>query len=260
LAQEVAQLGGDLGRLPLEAPMGEPDDSIASDLHRCVASAVVLESGAVPMEFEAVGLDHQLLLWPEGVHLAAQDDLVRPGDWQFVLAAERQDRILEGGATRFARILEKAMKRFEPPSSIATSTNAFQLGHLQEAHPVRLVESPLELLLIDHFGEIEEGAGDRGDRDRVDDGIFVPLDSAFVNGDTLSLPTSRRRDFDGLALRNAPQRGCASVAEYRSLTAYEDSGDPSPALGQTLAAETIDLPMQSVQTPRFQSVPNRPRP
>jgi hypothetical protein len=87
---------------------------------------------------------------------------------------------------------------------MAAGAYAFQLGHLQEAQPFSLVESPLETFVIDHLGEIEEGAGDCGDRDRVDDGVFISADPAFVNGDALSLPAPGRCDFGGLALRKPP--------------------------------------------------------
>ena len=49
--------------------------------------------------------------------------------------------------------------------------------------PVGLLEGASQRLLVDHLGEIEEGAGDGGDRDRVDERPIRFVDPTLVDDD-----------------------------------------------------------------------------
>lgn len=75
--------------------MGEAQDAVAGSLEGCVASAVLLEGGAVAVVREAVQLDDEASVGPEGIDLGAEEGDVGRWGWEPVLAAEGDETILE---------------------------------------------------------------------------------------------------------------------------------------------------------------------
>jgi len=94
----MSQRSDDLARRRLDPPVREAEDGVAGELERFGLSPIVLERAAGPMEGEAVQLNDQALLWPEGVHLEVEDAGVRDRGRKAGVAAELEELLLQRGA------------------------------------------------------------------------------------------------------------------------------------------------------------------
>lgn len=84
------------------------------------------------------------------------------------------------------------------------------------------------------FGEVEEGAGERGHREIVDPGQVGGIDTPRpMNGDAAEAAhgANRRRDVDTVPLfRQTSLRGGAQVTEGGVRARRKQRGEPAPSL------------------------------
>jgi len=256
----VAELGGDFGGLIGQAAVGETDDRVAGRLHLCVSGPVALECGPMAVEFEAIGLDHQLRVWPEGVDLAPENADVGLRRGEAIPLTQEYNSILQRGrGARWTGVVDQLAKGLEATAAVASRVDLLQGAHVEEIETFRLLEGACESLLVADFGNIEERSRNGGDRDFIDDRLLIPMYTAFVNDDALSGSAARRKNFRCAPLRQAPKRSRATVAEQRPLTTREHGGEPLASLVDPIPAQGVDPAMYSMQAARFNPTSDRAR-
>jgi hypothetical protein len=199
------------------------------------------------VELEAVGLDHQLLVRPEGVNLATVDADVRLWPWQPVSLAQAHNAILERrfGARR-PNIVHQTTERLEAAAAAAPRIDLLQGTHLQKPKSIRLLERSGECLLVADLCDVEERSGNGRDRDFVDDRLLIPMHTAFVNDDAVSGPATGRKDFRRAPPNQTPQRGRTPVAEQGTVATGKHGGEPLASLIYPIPAQGVDAAMYSV--------------
>ncbi len=155
---------------------------------------------------------------------------VGDGHRQVVLTTKGDDPILQRRASRYrcSRLLDEAANPCEGTATWTAGANLFELVHVEQMKAVGLLGCTLKTLLVNHFGEIEKGASERGRRNTVDRTAVDLMYSSFVDDQPRPTPTRRRSHFNRMSPRmyQAPERSGASVTEKRILTAGEYRGEP----------------------------------
>jgi hypothetical protein len=259
--EEKAKLVYDLGRFAVQAAMGQADDAVALNLPGRVAGSITLEGCDVAVEFDAVGLDDQLLTGPEGVDLMPEHKNVGDRHWQVVFATQGNDSVLKRRARRLrhTHLLNQVTNRPKRPATRTTSTDGFQVGDLKQMQTVCLLRRGLEMRLV-HFRKIEKRASDRGDGDRSDCGSIVDGNPTFMKGNARALSSGNRGDFNRSAwvMHQAPERRRTPVAQQRPLATSKHGRQPSPPMTHSPRAPEVHPAMHASKPTCFDAPLDRP--
>lgn len=242
--------------------MGKADDAVAVGLHGCIASAITLERCAVPVEFPAVRLDHQLSIRPEGVNLAAENRGPGDRDREPMLAAELEDSVLQRRLSVLGNShgIDKTSDRTQCTASRTPRADGLELRHVEEAEPISLLGRSPEAVLIAHFGEVEERACDRSHRNsahgRTIGGIYAPT----VNQNSRSRPCTSDRNLHRPTswARESPQGRRVVVAEQGAGLKAEHGGQPTTSDGEDLVTDCVHAVMQTMKPTHLDPAFNRP--
>jgi hypothetical protein len=171
---------------------GDADDAPAVRHKRAVAGAVLLEVPPGGVDAVAVELGHEARLEPDGVDLGAVvfpadvDAVVRPGAGEPVGVEEGEERDLEvapgDGPADLVAVLQDLLECGRPSSSRMARDEGVEGVRAREASDLRLGDRALEVPRSEDLGQVEQGPGDRGDRD-------APFDRDLVarEGDAVAL-------------------------------------------------------------------------
>ena len=235
--------------------MGDADRPVAGDQELGVTGAVAVESGPLVVEFPAIELDDQFRLGPQGVDLVAEDEDVG-GRWRYpaldteVVEALLQRRALGASVrSRFAssrRTGRSARRPLPCAQTRSTSPNRNSFSRSASSQACFSREKSTD------FREIEERAGDRGDRD--------PRPSAGPQGASCSdgggcpsppqpsLAPAARVDIDQAPVATeAPEAGGALVAEHGVLAAGQHRRQPSPPAVDAAVPDRKRLAVERVE-------------
>jgi hypothetical protein len=118
--------------------------------------------------------------------------------WQVVFAAKGKDTVLEWRSSRFRSpsFPNQSADWTQSPAPVTTCADSLELRHPQQVQSIRFLEGLLEAMLINHFCKIEEGSGDGGDRDPINDGAVPAAYPTLVYGDSGPLPSRHGSDID----------------------------------------------------------------
>jgi len=150
---------------------------------------------------EAVELDDQASVGPEGVDFRAEEGDVGRGKREPVLAAELGEAAFEWGASGGCplRVIQEVLDFAEAAPAVASLADLLEFRQAEQAEAVGLFEGPLELALVDEVGEVEEGARDGGDWDDGVGSAVVGIESATMQADAFPSGSSVWRcHVDGL--------------------------------------------------------------
>src|SRR4051812_18236659 len=219
-------------RLALEPSPGEPDHPVAGDEQRGVAGTVALEGGArLAVELVAVELRDQSFAGPQRVDGEPGDGDVYRRHRHAVAVAEREKSRLEhrpGVDQRRAPVGEEVAEHLEAVPAVAARAGGLQRHEVEQPQPLRFVEGPLDVARPNDLREVEERAGDGGDRDAVVDGAVVRVQRAHaVDVDFRTRAHGPRRDHVDLRARGlpkTPERSGVPIAEHRAGPAREHGG------------------------------------
>jgi len=152
---------------------------------------VALERLAMAVERVAVGLDDQPLRPPDEVRL--QVALARgdpDGDrwaWQAVFAAQLEEGFLqlafgEGG---LVGLLQRSPQPARSEAAVGSVKHVVDGPDVEEPEDLGLLDGPLHAPIVQHLGEVQQGAGDGGAGDVVDSGgVFEAKGERPVGGDS----------------------------------------------------------------------------
>jgi hypothetical protein len=258
------ELGGDRCRFTFQPPMGDANDAVSRRLHCRVADAVALERGSVPVKRPAVYLNDQLRRRPVSIDLSIEDQDIGQRGGKVVVMTKGEKARLERGAgwLGHARGVDQAANRTKSVASAPSGADALQVSQLDQAEPVCLLEGPLEPVLVDDLGEVEERAGDGRNRDPIEENSILAGDPALANGDASPLPSPRSGDFDAASRHSAepPERRCTPVAEDRAVATGQDGRHQPSSRRHVAMAEHIDAVVQAVEATRFDAACDRAPP
>jgi hypothetical protein len=125
-------------------------------------------------------------------------------------------------------------------------------GVVGELEDLGAVERAVEGVGVERAGEVEDGAGRRGDRDAVEGRDLVAAERR-VAVDAQARPRSaagRRHDHvdpDRVASADVPQRRGSAVEERRAGPAREDRRHPVPARPEDGVADGVDALVDAMQ-------------
>jgi hypothetical protein len=142
----------------------------------------------------------------------------------------------------------------------AARQQSIEGANVEEIPPLRLFHQRAQALGMEGPGSIEQRAGQRGDRDPIDDRAVIGVDRSHpVEADPLdSTPrVPGRRDVDGTArnLLQIPQRRRSRTAQQSALPAGQDGGHPPPARGEATVTNGVDPTLNTDQV----TAPDCPR-
>lgn len=194
----MPDLAGEQRRLTVEASMSDPDDAVAGGLKRRIASSVALEGGSMLMKREAVQLDDQLLMGPEDVDLEAGNRGVGNRLWQALFLTEHDEAVLQwrAGRHRLPDSRDQTPHWAEGAAPGVAGADVLDRADLEQVQPVRLLKGALVGLPIDDLGQVEEGAGNGGNRYPVDHGTVVWVYPAPMDNHTVFASATVGQDFD----------------------------------------------------------------
>src|SRR3954447_11912389 len=157
-----------------EPPPGDAHHAVAGRLEGGITLAILLEGAAVAVGLPAVELDNETLLRPEGIDQVALHEHVAGGERQAVAPAQLEEGRLElapGIGDDSRPVLEQ--REQVPEASAAAPVFAGRLhgSHVKQPAPLSCVPSARKTRRV-RFRDVEQGAGDAGDRDAVADRAF----------------------------------------------------------------------------------------
>lgn len=157
--------------------MGQPEDPVAGRLKGGVATTVVLESGAVGVIGEAVQLDDEAGVGPVGVDFRAEHGNVGKRRREVVLATKVSELVFQrrAGFGHPLCAMEEALDLAQAAPAVASLADCLQFGQVKQVEAVGFFEGTSEAAVVDDFGEVEESARDRGDRDGGVVGVVVEV-------------------------------------------------------------------------------------
>jgi hypothetical protein len=138
-----------------EHAIGDPQHAVAGELQMPVSGTVALEGGAGPVIGEAVNLDDQLSVSPEGIDLEAGNDDVDRRWGKLSLATEIEKAALEfraGFSNRPVVLGEQRAKRLQTAPAGAAFAKPLDRDDVEHPRAVDLRKHPLELTQTDHLG------------------------------------------------------------------------------------------------------------
>lgn len=170
---------------------------------------------------------------------------------------ELGEALLERGAAGWRRAMlpQQAVDRPQRPPPPPEIAEALEVAEVEQMQPIRLLRIAPEPSEVDEFREIEDRAGDGGDRNAVVD-RGVPREEApavhpGAGAPVDSLPTTRRRHLNrpNPRPREPPERSGGPMAEHGSGSVSEERGEPVSAYEQSRVADGEDFAMNVVQAP-----------
>jgi hypothetical protein len=138
---------------------------------------IALEGGARAMKSVGVELDNEFVIAPRRVDLEAFDESVCGWRVEAVPAAKIEEERFEVGAAGFGLDLlaDEGSERFRPTCVLVGFEQALNGSDVREPQTFGVLPSAGKSALVDHPGEVEQGAGHRSDRDAVADRFVVGL-------------------------------------------------------------------------------------
>jgi hypothetical protein len=160
------------------SPRG-PDDGPAGGDQSLIAATIGFERLLRAVGPPAVGLDHDPPVGPgevgldRGLAVAGVDPELDLRVGEAEGTGEGQEGFLEvvlGRGAPDVVVLEDVADPLGAGASWVAGELVIDLVQVKALNDLGLVEGALELALVDEFGQVEQGAGDRGHGDVVDDG------------------------------------------------------------------------------------------
>lgn len=149
-----------------------------------------------------------------------------------------------------------AGERLPQPSGAAVAVAAAQqpLDRLQveQAKALGLLEGALELGGGENLGEIEQRAGDRGDRDPVPQGAVLGVEASRAMDAEPGLVMAAASDCGDVDEargegEQVPQRTAIAMAQQGARPAREDCGHPAALGGQSRVAYGVDAAVEGLE-------------
>ena len=165
-------------------------------------------------------------------------------------ADEGQKRVLELRPRRPAAAHDVRPQASRPPAARRAGEHSVDVLHRHESQHPRLVDRAGQVAVVEHVGEVEEGAGRTRHRDAVAEDHVGPHQRARAMDPHAGHPaTARRRDLGprGPPARHAPQGGGRAVAQHGAGTAGQHGGHRARDGSVRHVADGVDAAVAAVE-------------
>jgi hypothetical protein len=164
----------------------------------------------------------------------------------------QEDR-LERAAGQLRVLGDRSRKCRSPSVPVGPVEHVTDRPAVVELQALGLRERPFEAVGADGGGEVEEGAGDRGDRHAFVGGGVAWEERGLVSSHTGDrVPPVWGGHIDGrlLRLEQSPPRGRAAIAEHGPLAAREHRRHVPPFAAEPVMADRIHTAMKAMNAAR----------
>lgn len=218
-------------RLLRQLAPGEPQDLIAGVGQLNILPPVPFKGPPVPMELEAIELNHELLLRPQKVDRPPTNSNVCPGLGKTGLTEEAPHQPLARGAGEVGLIFgpEEGSHAAHPPAMASPGQGGLKLTRPEEPRSPRFGDQPLQFVRGDDRGEVDQRASGGGDGEILPAAqvklIYLghATEPDAVLGTTLSADQGYV-DRCGRLGQETPKMSCRGPAQDRVWPTGEQSG------------------------------------
>ena len=247
-----------------EADVGDAGHLDPDELQILLAQAVALEGPVRAMSGVGVKFYDEAILRPIDVKLEARLDEVGRGARQ----ARPQNRCEEAPLELRARERGRLVERDRPPQpspAMMPPRPLEQILHRAEVELLQLfaaLQHPLQLVGPEGSGEIEQGPGDRGERNSLGrSAVLLPQPARAVDANRQPLPAGNRAGDvkrGGAPARKSVQPGRGVMTEQRTRPARQNRGRAPAVQRQPRMADRIDAAVEPVQPSSRHPLLDRP--